>query len=209
MPLPENSARAQDSSYLPASEAEWQRLEKLPYITGAEEEEIPGFFLRFGAASLDSLILLLLHLPVYYAKVVVAIVLQKAGTEGTIMLMKLSGHMDFIALLAGLIAGFFYYGWFNSHYGASLGKRFFGLRLQTASGKNLNYGQSFLREGPYKLFSYLSFGSGFLLMIVRDDKKALHDILAGTKVCYAQSFSSTAPEKAPSPIVDKTLPSTQ
>ncbi len=66
--------------------------------------------------------------------------------------------------------------------GATLGKKLFQLRVESASGQELGLGHAFARSVCYLLSSHLTFGLGFLLPLVRKDGKTLHDLVTRTRV---------------------------
>ena len=94
-----------------------------------------------------------------------------------------------VVLLASLTAfnllfGAFYYILLHWILGQTLGKALLRLRVVTLSGGSLSLGTSLLRWIGY-LFSLLPFLAGYVMAGVRHDKRALHDLLAGTWVIRA------------------------
>jgi uncharacterized RDD family membrane protein YckC len=80
---------------------------------------------------------------------------------------------------------FFYYGWFYKNKGATPGKMLMRLRIARAdTGTNLTYWRAFGRETLGKILSSMVLCIGFLLVAVRQDKRALHDLLFNTRVTY-------------------------
>lgn len=78
---------------------------------------------------------------------------------------------------------FVYYGWFYSERGATPGKMLFDLEvMETGSGRRIGYWRSFFRETVGKFLSGLVFGVGYLLVLFREDRKALHDLIFDTRV---------------------------
>jgi len=71
----------------------------------------------------------------------------------------------------------------NGSIGATLGKLAIGARIRMNNGARISYNRAFLRWWGARLSEFLLF-TGYLLIAVRSDKRALHDILAGTKVVY-------------------------
>ena len=76
--------------------------------------------------------------------------------------------------------------------GRTLGMAVVGLRAVRADGSDLD-----LRAGPscevlaFPL-SFLLFGFGFLLILLKRDRRALHDLVAGTAVVYAWDARAAA-----------------
>src|SRR3989338_3993937 len=73
------------------------------------------------------------------------------------------------------------YNWYWN--GQTIGKKLWGLRVihENAPDAELSFWRALARTGCYGL-SYLSFGLGFALALLRSDQKALHDLLSQTKV---------------------------
>jgi uncharacterized RDD family membrane protein YckC len=68
----------------------------------------------------------------------------------------------------------------NGRFGATLGKMAVGARITLLDGSPIGYGRALLRWVAARL-SDIAF-IGYLLIGLRHDKRALHDLLAGTKV---------------------------
>jgi len=71
----------------------------------------------------------------------------------------------------------------TGRYGASLGKMAIGAQIVLVNGAPLTYNRAALRWVAARI-SDLTFFVGYLMIAVRPDKRALHDLLAGTKVIY-------------------------
>ncbi|MEK6734662.1 MAG: RDD family protein [Pseudomonadota bacterium] len=64
---------------------------------------------------------------------------------------------------------------------ATLGKRIFGLKIINENSEPLNLFHSFGRYLAY-FFSYITFGLGFLVIIIDKKHLSLHDRIASTRV---------------------------
>jgi uncharacterized RDD family membrane protein YckC len=71
----------------------------------------------------------------------------------------------------------------TGRYGATLGKMAVGARVTLVDGSPIGYNRALLRWLASRL-SDLTFCLGYLLIALRSDKRAMHDLLAGTKVVY-------------------------
>jgi uncharacterized RDD family membrane protein YckC len=71
----------------------------------------------------------------------------------------------------------------TGRFGATIGKWAIGARVTMKDGSPIGYNRALLRWLASRL-SDLTFGFGYLLIAMRPDKRALHDLLAGTKVVY-------------------------
>jgi uncharacterized RDD family membrane protein YckC len=66
--------------------------------------------------------------------------------------------------------------------GATIGKWLFGLRIVDHRGRSpIGLSRAFLRLAAYSVSS-VTLGMGHLLIVLRPDRRALHDVLAGTWV---------------------------
>lgn len=72
---------------------------------------------------------------------------------------------------------------FNTAMGATPGKLAIGSRILREDGAPLGFARACLRFVA-GLFSFLIFGFGYLLVALREDKRALHDLISGTQVVY-------------------------
>jgi uncharacterized RDD family membrane protein YckC len=71
----------------------------------------------------------------------------------------------------------------NGRFGATIGKMAIGARIVMWDGSRLGYTRAALRWLAARV-SDLFFFAGYLLIAFRADKRALHDLLAGTRVIY-------------------------
>ncbi|HAB17693.1 MAG TPA: RDD family protein [Verrucomicrobiota bacterium] len=143
-----------------------------------------GFFVRLGAHLIDWFILTslvtLITLP--WAESLTA--LQKeALAEAQAVAPNYDILMKFLllALAINLPIGCAYQTFFNGRFGATPGKQLLGLRIVREDGSRLGYGRAALRFAA-ELVTMMTFGAGYLLIAIHPEKRALHDLLAGTKV---------------------------
>ncbi len=80
-----------------------------------------------------------------------------------------------------LVIGSVYPVIFHWLWGQTLGKMAMQIRVVTVAGGPLSLGTSVLREIGYWI-SALTLGIGYLMVAFRSDKRALHDLIAGTRV---------------------------
>ncbi|MFA9559520.1 RDD family protein [Evansella sp. AB-rgal1] len=70
--------------------------------------------------------------------------------------------------------------------GYTIGKRLVGIRIARVSGEKLTLGTMIIRELLANLLYYVTFGILSLISVylvsTRDDKRSIHDLLAGTYV---------------------------
>jgi uncharacterized RDD family membrane protein YckC len=73
--------------------------------------------------------------------------------------------------------------------GRTVGKALLGLMVVEAGGQSVRARRALLRTAVFPL-SFLLFGVGFLLGLIRRDRRELHDLLAATAVVYAWDAST-------------------
>jgi uncharacterized RDD family membrane protein YckC len=90
---------------------------------------------------------------------------------------------DSLFELIRLFIVYLYFGWFYSKHGATPGKMLMGLEIyELGTGLRLSYWRSFFRESVGKLLSAMIFFFGFLCVLFRADRRALHDLVFDTLV---------------------------
>lgn len=143
------------------------------------DQELAGRGTRLGAAIIDSIILGLVIWP--YAMTTDYWTRATQGQVGVGDLLQLS--------LVGLIGFLVLHGYLLHKYGQTIGKRLLGIRIVSAAdGQLVSLGKIFgLRYVPIQLVSIIPYVGNILplidvLFIFREDRRCLHDLIAGTKV---------------------------
>jgi len=121
-----------------------------------------GFWIRFVAALLDSVIIVALSIIV--ATVFAVIKLAVVGS------------------LAQLVLAIGYYVWFQSRTGQTMGKKVMKIKVVNTAGVTPSLGTFALREILGKLASGLILGIGYLMVAWDSKKQGLHDKIASTYV---------------------------
>ena len=141
-----------------------------------------GFWIRFAAYSVDSVIV---SLPVLLATGVWAFSLMEQG--GMAGLREVTPSVFLLPVIGGissLVLSIVYPVYFWALRGATPGKQIFGLKVVTMSGETpLGWRRAMLRVVGYTINSFV-LGIGFLLIAVSEDKRGLHDRLADTCVVW-------------------------
>jgi len=70
----------------------------------------------------------------------------------------------------------------NGRFGATIGKMAIGAKITKLDGSPIGYGRALLRWLAARVSDILFFG--YIMIGLRRDKRALHDLLAGTKVVF-------------------------
>jgi len=137
---------------------------------------------RFVAALVDGIVCSVLSMPILLI-MGIPIGFSNAGLDGGAY--QAEAGLNIASKIVGLIIAFFYYGWFYNNKGATPGKMMMKLRVShSETGANLSYGRAFLRETVGKFLSGVILMIGYLMAVFRDDKRALHDLIASTQVTY-------------------------
>ena len=139
-----------------------------------------GFWIRFVASFIDGIIVgIISNIPMIIVGVMIGLGSAAAGADPAASSMMIT----VFAWVFGICAGFFYYGWFYKNKGATPGKMLLGLQVVNENtGERIGYGTTFLREYIGKFIAALILMIGFIMAGLRQDKRGLHDMLAGTRV---------------------------
>ncbi len=150
-----------------------------------------GFWKRFGAFVLDSIILTIPLMLLYGVWMFVALrpllpmFAAQAGQPPTAdmmnSLLKMYGGIFGFQLIS-LILFWLYYSWMeSSRYQATLGKLVFGIKVVGESGQRISFWHATGRTLG-KWISAFTLYIGFLMAGANKQKRALHDIIASTYV---------------------------
>lgn len=132
------------------------------------EYEYAGFWIRFGAAIVDGLIMLSLAYLIFNP-------IRRSIGVGETELSWVDGFESLVSIA--------YYVLLTTAFGQTLGKMLFGIRVvpQDGSGKN-KLGWILLRETLGKLCSAIILCIGYIMAGFDKQKRALHDRMASTYV---------------------------
>ena len=119
--------------------------------------EYAGFWMRFLAAIIDGLILLI-------PNIVLAAAVDAPGNT-----------------LLSIALGLIYTVGFWSAQGATPGKMIMGIEITKANGEEIDFGTALLRYIGY-IASAITLGIGYLMIAFTGQKRGLHDYIAGTVV---------------------------
>jgi uncharacterized RDD family membrane protein YckC len=128
-----------------------------------------GFWIRLGAVILDAIII---AIPLAIISFVI--------TGGEIGKENLT---DLLSFLYSLLLPVFWNGF-------TVGKRICGIRISKMDGSSPGLGTMLMRTLVASIVYALTLGIGLIvsaiMVAVREDKRALHDFIAGTEVVYHQ-----------------------
>ena len=151
-----------------------------------------GFWIRFGARIIDSL---LMTVPVLIVAAVFIPNLLRTGSQPSNVNPAFAAvFLSFIVFI--FVAVICYEVVMLKHWGATVGKMACGLKIVRSDGRNLGWGVSF---GRFFMWNVVTSGIpylNFILMLISGimagvdgEKRALHDRVCDTRVIYKQSVA--------------------
>jgi uncharacterized RDD family membrane protein YckC len=112
-----------------------------------------------------------------------------AMTAGTALISGLGnrfvaeGSREMTVRFAGIVFALAYVYWPVAQYGQTIGKKAFGLRVVNMDHEPLlGWRKALLRESVGKILSVFLLGIGLWMVLFRKDRRALHDLISGTRV---------------------------
>lgn len=143
-----------------------------PSASGAEGEFEPvGFWMRVLAYFLDQLVLGAAGYLIFGSP-------PTNVTTFPEIIQLMGARMGYSFLISTI-----YYVGMTGQFGATLGKMVIGAKIVRVDGSKIGFGIAFLRMLA-SIVSSLTLGIGYLIVAFRDDKRALHDLIVGTRVIY-------------------------
>ena len=91
---------------------------------------------------------------------------------------------------------FFFYGWFWTHGGQTLGMRAWNLYLIKADGKFIDWPTAALRFFV-AIISWAAAGLGFTWILLNKQRRSWHDLATGTEIVYLPKQQQPTIEKQP------------
>ena len=157
-----------------------QQIKENSEISGLAVMRYAGFWIRFGAAFIDGIIIYAVNFPLgmLFGFLMPTLVhAQKTPSDAlffpAIILMN----------LLQMILPALYVIWMTGKYGATLGKKAVGIKVVMSDGSPISYGRA---TGRYfaKILSALILYIGYIMGAFDDEKRALHDHICNTRVIY-------------------------
>ncbi len=157
--------------------------------TAIDHTEPPpaGFWVRVAAVVLDGALFILVEVLLAFAA---GLVWGPGIAEAPVFRPTVSVFM--------LVFGAVYYLVMHAVFGQTLGKMLLDLHVIEADGRPLTAATAALRSFGYSI-SALTFGLGFLLAGLRRDKRALHDLIAGSRVVRSAREAAPLAMRYPPP----------
>ena len=132
---------------------------------------VPGFFRRLAAQIYD-LFLLIALLFIATALLLPFTAGEAVSTQQTLI------YRTYLAVIS-----FFFYGWFWTHGGQTLGMRAWKIKVLTLHQKPINWTQALLRFIT-AIVSWGLFGLGFLWVFFDKNRRSWHDHLSKTSLFF-------------------------
>ncbi len=149
------------------------------------EEALAGRGSRLGAAMIDGVLVLVLSVPLLFVLGIMSVEQFTSGEEPTLVANLLGG---FIGVAIYLVL----HGHGLANRGQTLGKRALGIKIVDLNGSLVPFGRLITwRYVPIWLISMVPVIGGVLslvdvLFIFRQDRRCVHDLIAGTRVVTAR-----------------------
>ncbi len=138
---------------------------------GQDLQSAPGFLRRLAAQIYDLFLLI--------AVLFLATALLLPFTAGV----AVSAQQVLIYRIYLVVVSFFFYGWFWTHGGQTLGLRAWKIKVMTLDQKPIRWTQALLRFAT-AIGSWGLFGLGFLWILVDKNRRGWHDHLSKTAVFF-------------------------
>lgn len=145
-------------------------MDKTKKAEGLDPTRFAGFWIRVAAFAIDFIALILISI----VAAIVFIVVERA--------LSINLDIEVASSFAGFLINAGYYIFMTYTYGATIGKKIFGLRVETVSGEKLDIGTVIVREVAGKFLASMLLGLGYLWVLFDKKKQGLHDKLGSTVV---------------------------
>ena len=143
-----------------------------------QEPPYAGFWLRFGAYIVDSLIISIVSIPLIVVLVLIVLSgnVDPDSPEVTALQLAFNGISALIGWLHHALME-------SSSWQATVGKKVVGIRVTDLDGNRISFGRA---TGRYfgKIVSGLICSVGFIMAAFTEKKQALHDMIASTLVLH-------------------------
>ena len=150
-----------------------------------------GFWKRFAALAIDSLVVGI----AYYAVLIAAVLVLGIGLAGFTggdpgaAGAGVMGLLALVYLIYPVMSALYYVGFESSSRQATLGKMAVGIKVTGDGGRRLSRGQALARWASH-LLCYVTVYIGYLMAAFTDRKRGLHDMVAGTLVVDQWAYTA-------------------
>lgn len=152
-----------------------------------------GFWLRFAAALIDSVLMSLVFLPLGF---LLGIVLSAtASNQDPDLMLGANGLINVVSVIADWLYSSLLE---SSPWQGTVGKRIVGIRVTDMNGNRISFGKATGRHFG-KMLSSLICLIGFIMVAFTEKQQGLHDMLAGTLVLSGAATGEPYREPPPPP----------
>jgi len=140
-----------------------------------------GFWIRFAAKFIDGIILNVVLLPLNLLTQAPMMALDGQSPEAAAAALPSAMALFGAYMVVAMALPVCYHGFMVGKWGASLGKMACGLKVLTPDGQPVTMARAFGRAAA-EIVSGLTCSIGYLIAAFDDEKRALHDHMATTRV---------------------------
>ena len=152
-----------------------------------------GFWLRFAAYLIDSILLGLIFFPLGLG---LGLMMGATGNnQNPELMLGLNGGLNMVSLVVTWLYSSLLE---SSSWQGTVGKKLIGLRVTDLDGRRISFGRATGRHFG-KILSGLICLAGFIMAAFTEKHQALHDQLAGTLVLTGPATGDPYPEPPPPP----------
>jgi uncharacterized RDD family membrane protein YckC len=152
-----------------------------------------GFWIRFAAYLIDSILLGLIFFPLGLG---LGLVMAATGNnQNPELMMGINGGVNVVSLVVTWLYSSLLE---SSSWQGTVGKKLIGLRVTDLDGRRISFGRATGRHFG-KILSSLICLAGFIMAAFTEKHQALHDQLAGTLVLTGPATGERHPEPPPPP----------
>ncbi len=152
-----------------------------------------GFWLRFAAYLIDSILLGLIFFPLGLG---LGLIMGATGNnQNPELMLGLNGGLNMVSLVVTWLYSSLLE---SSSWQGTVGKKLIGLRVTDLDGRRISFGRATGRHFG-KILSGLICLVGFIMAAFTEKHQALHDQLAGTLVLTGPAAGDPYPEPPPPP----------
>jgi uncharacterized RDD family membrane protein YckC len=150
-------------------------IQKIKEGVTVKQMDYAGFWIRFGANIIDSIISGVVNVLISIGFGVLAAVASSSSDPSNAAIYSI------IAFLLSVVIGIGYETFFIGKWGATIGKMACGIKVVTPEGEKITYLRAFARlfaKGVSAIFLMI----GYIMAAFDDEKRALHDRICSTRV---------------------------
>ena len=152
-----------------------------------------GFWLRFAAYLIDSILLGLIFFPLGLG---LGLIMGATGNnQNPELMLGLNGGLNMVSLVVTWLYSSLLE---SSSWQGTVGKKLIGLRVTDLDGRRISFGRATGRHFG-KILSGLICLVGFIMAAFTEKHQALHDQIAGTLVLTGPATGDPYPEPPPPP----------